>query len=99
VAAKEHVTEHDGVTYKVYRITGQLYFASTSAFTELFDVQADPDHVMIDFKNAHVWDHSAVEALAKVKGRYEKAGKEVHVIGLNRESSDVVLKLYEDMMG
>lgn len=97
VKVKEHMTELNGVTYKVYRISGQLFFASTTSFTEFFNIAEDPEHVIIDFKNAHVWDHSGVVALAKIKERYKKADKDVHVVGLNKESSHVVLKLHEDM--
>ena len=91
-------TRLNEIDYKVYRITGQLFFASTSKFVELFEVLEDPDHIIIDFKNAHVWDHSGVEAMSKIKDRYARVGKDVHVVGLNKDSSDVVLKLYEDMM-
>ena len=97
VNVQVHHTEMAGDAYKVYRVSGQLYFASTARFTEFFSVAEDPDHVIIDFKNAHVWDHSAVVALAKVKERYEKAGKVTHVVGLNRDSSDIVLRLHQDM--
>lgn len=92
-----HHTVMDDVDYKVYRFSGQLYFASTSKFAEIFTVAEDPKHVILDFKNAHVWDHSAVVALAKVKEKYAKAGKEIHVVGLNKDSSAVVHRLHEDM--
>ena len=97
VDVKIHMSELDGEEYRVYRITGQVFFASTSRFIDFFDVANDPKHIIIDFKNAHVWDHSAVVALGKVKERYTKAGKEIHVVGLNEKSSDIVLKLYNDM--
>lgn len=98
INVKEYMTELDGTEYKVYRINGQLFFASTSRFVEFFDVANDTGHVIIDFKNAHVWDHSAVVALAKVKERYKNVNKDVHVVGLNKDSSNVVLKLHEDMV-
>lgn len=94
---KTYMTELHDVPYKVYRISGQLFFASTMSFAEFFEVAGDPEHIIIDFKNAHVWDHSGVVALQKVKERYARAGKDVHVVGLNKESSDVVLKLHDDM--
>lgn len=97
VDVKTHMTQLHDDKFKVYRIQGQLFFASTSRFIEFFDVANDPAHVIIDFKNAHVWDHSAVVALGKIREKYEKADKEVHVVGLNKDSSDVVLKLFQDM--
>lgn len=98
VNVKTHMTEMNGETYKVYRVSGQVFFASTSRFIEFFEaISEDPDHVIIDFKNAHVWDHSGVVALAKIKERYQKAAKELHVVGLNKDSSQVVHKLHHDM--
>ena len=97
VSAREHLMEHADEEYKIYRIDGQIFFASVSSFTELFDFKADPDNVIIDFKDSHLWDHSAVEALAKVKERYNKINKELHIVGLNKESSNLVLNIYEDM--
>jgi SulP family sulfate permease len=97
VNVKEHLLVHDNQEYKIYRITGQLFFASTLKFSEMFNFADDPDNIIVDFKNSHVWDHSAVEALSKVKERYNKLNKEIHIVGLNKESSDIVLKLYEDM--
>ncbi len=98
VDVKTYMTELHEVPYKVYRISGQLFFASTTGFADFFDLAEDPEHIIIDFKNAHIWDHSGVVALQKVKERYARAGKDVHVVGLNKESSDVVLKLHDDMM-
>ena len=53
----------DGV--KHYRVGGQLFFASTDRFIDAFSVQEDPEEVVIDFSASHVWDHSAVIAIAR----------------------------------
>lgn len=97
VSVKTYMTDLDHVQYKVYRISGQLFFASTTRFAEFFELLEDPQHIIIDFKNAHVWDHSGVVALQKVKERYARAGKDVHIVGLNQDSSNVVHKLHADM--
>ncbi len=90
--------EHESTTYRVYRFTGQLYFASTARFIDSFNYDNDDSHVIIDFKNAHVWDHSAVVAVNKVKERLQRYGKIVSVVGLNKDSSDKISKLYEDVI-
>lgn len=97
---KSTVTEliHDDITYKVYRIKGQLYFASTYRFIELFEFDSDDTHVIIDFKNAHIWDHSAVVAVNKVKDRFHRFDKKVSIVGMNRESSDKVSRLYDTVI-
>ena len=51
--------EHDG-SRKVYEVTGQLFFGTTSHFVDLFDPAHAPQHVVIDLGRAHVWDHSEV---------------------------------------
>lgn len=85
--ADKHITEQ-GI--KHYRIRGQMFFGTMSHFGELFDPQGDPKHIVIDLGGSHVWDHSAVTAIAKVLGKYEAQGKTVKIIGLNEESRKLV---------
>src|SRR5690554_5161137 len=75
---------------KRYSIQGQLFFATCSDFGEFFDAQTDPDRVEIDFSGSHVWDHSAVAAIARVITKYSAAGKQVVITGLNSESQRLV---------
>ncbi|WP_248930848.1 SulP family inorganic anion transporter [Paenibacillus hamazuiensis] len=75
---------------KVYRITGQLFFGTMLHFVDLFDYKNDPDSVIIDFGASHVWDHSAVTAIAKVVAKYEQLGKKASIAGLNEESRKLV---------
>lgn len=79
----------DGNT-KVYKISGQLFFGTTTHFIELFDINEDPEKVIIDFTNSHVWDHSAVTAIAKVIYRFNQLDKKVTITGLNEESQLLV---------
>lgn len=71
---------------KVYTVSGQLFFATMAHFVDLFDYNGDPDTVEIDFSAAHVWDHSAVTAIAKAVLKYQSLGKNVKIVGLNAES-------------
>lgn len=75
---------------KVYRITGQLFFGTMAHFVELFDYKNDPEAIVIDFSSSHVWDHSAVTAIAKTMQRYEQMNKTVTIIGLNAESKHLM---------
>jgi len=75
---------------KTYRISGQLFFGTMSHFVELFDFNNDPDQIIIDFQASHVWDHSAVTAIAKVTYRYKQTNKKVSIIGLNQESQKII---------
>ncbi len=87
LSADKHVTEQ-GI--KHYRIRGQMFFGTMSHFTELFDPQGDPEQIVIDLSASHVWDHSAVTAIAKVLVKYEALGKSATIIGLNDESKKLI---------
>lgn len=82
IRARKYVDEN-GV--KHYEIFGPLFFGSTMAFSEKFDVQNDPEEVVIDFAESRVTDMSAIDALNKITERYAKAGKKVHLKHLSTD--------------
>jgi SulP family sulfate permease len=77
---------------KTYEIYGPLFFGSTTAFTEKFDVPNDPEEVIIDFRESRVADMSGIEALNKLTERYRKIGKKIHLKHLSKDC----LKLLEN---
>ena len=87
IRARKFVDENGVKHYEIY---GPLFFASTTAFTEKFDVLNDPNEVIIDFKESRVSDMSAIEALNIITHRYHKQGKKVH---LRHLSADCILLL------
>ncbi|WP_204113895.1 SulP family inorganic anion transporter [Shimia biformata] len=70
---------------KVYEIQGPLFFGSSDGFIELFEVDRDPDHVIIDFQFSRVVDQSALQAIEAVAAKYEAAGKQVVLRHLSRD--------------
>ena len=76
IRARKSIDENGVKHYEIY---GPLFFGSTTAFQEKFDVANDPSEVVIDFFESRVVDMSAVEALNKITERYRKAGKTVHL--------------------
>lgn len=78
---------------KIYEISGQLFFGTMSHFTELFDYRNDPNEIVIDFTHSHVWDQSAVTAIAKVRNKYKQLHKEITIRGLNEESEKLVNRI------
>ena len=82
IRARKFVDENGVKHYEIY---GPLFFASTTAFTEKFDVLNDPNEVIIDFKESRVADMSAIEALNMVTNRYHKQGKKVHLRHLSKD--------------
>jgi len=77
---------------KIYEIWGPLFFGSISAFNEKFDVKNDPQKVEIDFVEARVSDHSAIEAIFALVEKYHAEGK---TIVLKHLSEDCKLLLYK----
>ncbi|MCC8408148.1 SulP family inorganic anion transporter [Mucilaginibacter sp. UR6-1] len=76
IRARKYVDE---AGIKHYEIFGPLFFGSVMAFTEKFDLDTDPEQVVIDFKESRVADMSGIEALNKLTQRYRKAGKVLHL--------------------
>jgi SulP family sulfate permease len=83
---RELRTDAEGRTVAHYRVRGELFFASSNDFYAQFDYVADPDRVLIDFSDAHIWDASTVAALDAVTTKYRAHGTTVNVCGLNEES-------------
>lgn len=84
IRARKFVDEN-GV--KHYEIFGPLFFGSTTAFAEKFDVTNDPKEIIIDFAESRIADMSAIEAVNALTSRYAKLGKKVH---LRHLSSDCI---------
>ncbi|WP_299248649.1 SulP family inorganic anion transporter [uncultured Aquimarina sp.] len=89
IRARKHIKE-DGT--KVYEIWGPLFFGSIQAFNSKFDVANDPENVEIDFIESRVSDHSALEAIFNLVGKYEEAGKKVRVKHLSEECQALMIK-------
>ncbi|MEU2727177.1 SulP family inorganic anion transporter [Streptomyces griseoviridis] len=86
VARVTSVVDPDGGTV-VYRVVGELFFASANDLAARFDYAGDPDRVVVDLSAAHVWDASSVAALDAVGERYARRGKSVEITGLNEASA------------
>ncbi|MBW8190202.1 SulP family inorganic anion transporter [Neiella marina] len=91
VFAWEHAKHIRASTYtdengwKIYELTGPLFFSAISDFKDLFDPKNDPKDVVIEFKNSRVCDHSALEAIDTIAERYNSAGKTIHLRHLSPE--------------
>ena len=70
----------------VYRVGGELFFASSANLVDEFDYENDPDQVVLDLTNSHIWDASTVAALDQVVAKYAHRGKHVELVGMNRAS-------------
>lgn len=70
---------------KVYEIHGPLFFGSADGFAELFDVENDPEVVIVDFADSRVVDQSALQAIEAMAAKYEAAGKRLQLRHLSRD--------------
>jgi len=86
------VTRIDEQGGKVYELTGTLFFASIASFHELFDPRSDPNEVTIEFKNARVVDHSAIEAIDRLAQKYQQAGKHLRLRHLGPDCYELLQK-------
>nr|WP_230975780.1 SulP family inorganic anion transporter [Acetobacter garciniae] len=75
-------TSPDGLT-RLYRVRGELFFASASVLPDTVDFQDPAPSVIIDLADAHIWDISAADTLGKTVSRLQDRGKAVSVIHAN----------------
>lgn len=87
IRAKKYIDEN-GV--KHYEIFGPLFFGSTTIFAEKFDIQNDPNEVIIDFKESRISDMSAIDAVNKITERYLKVNKIVHLRHLSADCKQLL---------
>jgi len=87
ITAKTHI-EEDGT--KVYDFDGPLFFACVTTFNEEFDIENDPENIILDFKDARVMDISGVEAIDAITKKYLEAGKKIKVRHLSNECKDIM---------
>lgn len=76
----------------VYEIDGPIFFGSIANFLDQFSPEDDSDDVIVEFRNARVADHSAIEAIDTLAERYISRGKTMHLKHLNKECKQLLEK-------
>lgn len=77
---------------KHYEIFGPLFFGCIELFNSKFDIQNDPDEVIIDFKESRIVDQSAIECVNKLTERYLQNGKNIHLRHLSPDCVKLIKK-------
>ena len=77
---------------KVYEIWGPLFFGSIVTFNEKFDVKNDPERIEIDFIEARISDHSAIEAIFALVEKYHIEGKKIKLKHLSKDCKILLYK-------
>ncbi len=89
IRARKSIDEHGIKHYEIY---GPLFFGSTTLFLEKFEIEDDPNEVVVDFKESRIADQSAIEAINKLAERYQKAGKRIHLRHLSLDCIKLIKK-------
>ncbi|MBT2694054.1 SulP family inorganic anion transporter [Bacillus sp. ISL-55] len=78
---------------RIYKVRGELFFASVTELIKKFDYKEDVEFVEVNLSKSHLWDDSAVAAIDKIVYKFEENGKRILVTGMNQESSELAEKL------
>ncbi|MCA1066272.1 SulP family inorganic anion transporter [Rossellomorea sp. AcN35-11] len=78
---------------RVYKLDGEIFFASVSELMKKFDYGEKIEQVEINLSSSHIWDDSAVAAIEKIVSKFKENGIHAEVTGLNEDSSELVGKL------
>ena len=82
----------DGRT-RIYKVRGQLFFASANQFVDSIDFNEPVQAVTIDFSGVHVWDITAIESIEKIHSKLTAKQMRVNFYGLNKDSRRLILRL------
>ncbi|MGO4671771.1 SulP family inorganic anion transporter [Bosea sp. 2YAB26] len=86
-------SEREGDT-RVYRVTGQIFFATAEAFHAAFDFREEEvKQVVIDLGAAHFWDITAINALDRVVLKFRNRGIAIETIGVNQATAAMIERL------
>ncbi|GAA1228395.1 SulP family inorganic anion transporter [Rhodoglobus aureus] len=69
-----------------YHVRGPLFFATSNVLVEQFHHAEDPNRIIIDMPESHVWDASSVAARDAIATKYAARSASVDIQGLNDHS-------------
>lgn len=90
-------TSVDAKGWKIYELEGTLFFASVTGFQRMFAPKDDPEDVVIEFRDARVADHSAIQAIDALAERYRMLGKRLHLRHLSPDCRELLARA-DDMI-
>jgi SulP family sulfate permease len=99
VTVTRTLPEDEAVPTAYYTVSGELFFASSNDLTTQFEYADDPERVVIDMSQSHVWDASTVAALDAITYKYERHGKRVVLVGMNEASTTMHTRLAGNLGG
>ena len=76
-----------------YNIKGQIFFVSIDSLMNQLDLELHDKTIYLNFKEAHLWDDSAVNAIDTLIENYHKKNNKIYVQHLNKDSRKIVNEL------
>ena len=99
VTVTRTLPDDEAVPTAYYTVSGELFFASSNDLTTMFQYTDDPERVVIDMSQSHVWDASTVAALDAITNKYHRHGKSVVLVGMNDASTSMHTRLAGNLGG
>lgn len=87
------VKRSDSADTIYYSISGQIFFVSIDALMNQLDFDVTNKTIYLDFKNAHLWDDSAVNAIDTLIEQFNKKHNTVYLQHLNKDSHKIISAL------
>lgn len=78
---------------RVLSFKGQIFFVSIDSMMNQLDFSIQNETIELDFKDAHLWDDSAVDAIDTIVKKYEDQHNTVQVKNLNTDSRKIISEL------
>ncbi|MEB6298684.1 SulP family inorganic anion transporter [Staphylococcus xylosus] len=76
-----------------YNIKGQIFFVSIDSLMNQLNLELRDKTIYLNFKEAHLWDDSAVNAIDTLIENYHKKNNKIYVQHLNKDSRKIVNEL------
>ncbi len=84
----------DDRAVRIYRVTGQIFFATAEAFHSAFDFREEAlKGVVIDLHASHFWDITSINALDRVILKFRHHNIQVELVGINEATASMIERL------
>ena len=92
-SVERQLIARDDAVHARYTVQGELFFASVADLAGNFMFAEDPERVVLDLSQSHIWDASTVAELDAIVTKYAQHGKRVELLGMNAHTSTMHARL------
>lgn len=85
-----HVEKFEKSDVVEYKVSGQLFFSSTTSFINHFSFEEKSKNINIDLSNVRIWDESAVDCIDKLVFRFRKNDNNVNLVGMSTKCKEII---------